>query len=241
MPSAPNLSEHATRRFDRGRFASNRKLILSAHRLGSDSLDEAPEIPYRKAPVLAKERKVTVARLGFARQFANTKKKGFTEKSLRRSLDKCEKAGFMVGVQHFALLITLESSVRESFLDAMIQARWTLAEAKRQVRLRYGLRRHGGRQPSAPKDLTQFWTQLQSRLMSLNRWRNIALELFKKSPELLSRAGVADALLLLDEIEVRSAKLSVAANRAIKAAPVSKKKKPPRKMGRHGIFVPMIF
>lgn len=229
MSHTAERPEHATRRFDRHRFATNRDLILRFHRLGSDSLGEVPEIQYGQAPALAKERKVTVAQLGFARQFANTKKKGLTEKSLRDMLRRCEKANFLVGVQHFTLLITLESSEQASFLDEMIDNKWTLAEAKRQLRLRFEHRRHGGRRPGAPNDLTQFWTQLESRLTSLNRWRNVTLKLFEKSPELLSRAGVADAIQLLDDIEGRSTNLLLAAGRAIKAARVSKKKYPKRR------------
>ena len=211
-------------------------MILRFHRLGSESLSEVPEIQYGQAPALAKERKVTVAQLGFARQFANSEKKGLTEKLLRDMLRRCEVAKFLVGVQHFALLIILESAEKEAFLNEMIENKWTLAEAKRQLRLRNKDRRRGGRRPGAPKDLAHFWIQLESRLTSLNRWRNVTLKLFEKSPELLSRAGVADALQLLDDIEGRSTNLLLAAGRAIKAARVSKKKqqkkKPQRQQGR---------
>ena len=101
------------------------------------------------------------------RQFARS----YTEKELDELCQCCRKHGRALGVSFVAKFVTIprERKQRKKFQEEVIRERWSQGRIDKEIRVRFGRRRQGGKQPALAETVEGVLAQLDGVCLQWHR------------------------------------------------------------------------
>lgn len=175
--------------------------IREWHRIGCESLEVRPGAAPPRSAVLEAEatlRGIGVGRLRKLRQFADPKT-GYTPSMLETLCRQCLRAKRPLGVTFLMRLVVIpDRSLRGELQKRLLEENWSCQRLNREIRMKLGRQRAGGRHARIAADLPGIlvqidgmiepWTRLQRRMSLKASGGDPLPELPKKVREGFARA-----------------------------------------------------